>query len=359
MRDIALIVDDVEMNREILMEILEDEYKILEAEDGAEAMRLIDAHHQDIAVVLLDIVMPEMDGAMLLKKLKEKGYQEEFPVLLVTGEASLELVEKCFENGASDFIRKPVSAGKLRERILKLTKLYGQKDKFEEQMERQKRTLKSQYQLLQKHTERQKLADEKIIDILGTVIEYRNLEGGNHIPRIKKYTKILARQLMEDNPEYDLTEHRIKVIVAASALHDVGKIMIPDSILLKSGKLTQEETEYLESHTIRGCEIIADVAESFEWNKEYSDCCMEIARSHHEKFDGSGYPDGLVGDKIPISAQIVSLADCYETLISENIHHSAVSAEEAYNRIIQGACGVFSGKLLECFRKSRKAFEEE
>ena len=198
--------------------------------------------------------------------------------------------------------------------------------------------------------------NQQIIDMLGTVVEYRNLESGEHIKRVKGYTGILAECAMKEYPEYGLTEEKIHTIVAASSLHDIGKITIPDSILLKPGRLTEDEYEYMKSHTIRGCELLDEIDQ--EWEPDYKKVSYEICRHHHERYDGKGYPDGLKGEEIPISAQLVSVADVYDALVNERCYKDAYSPDEAYRMIINGECGVFSPKLMEVFRKVRRDFEE-
>ncbi len=356
MRDKILIVDDSKMIRQVLRELLQNEYEILEAENGRVALNLIGTYSQEIAAVFLEITMPEINGVMLLKILREKKYLEHFPVLMVTGEQDIAQVGECFDCGASDLIRKPFNAEFVKERAGKLIDLYVQKNEYRERLEKQTLTLRKQYQLLQQQAEELKASNERIIDVLGTVVEYRNMEKRAHIRRVQEFTKIMAEHLMKDYPEYELTEEKIRIIVSASALHDVGKVMIPDAILLKPGKLTAEEYEYAKSHSIRGCEIIESISEN--WDEEYAKYSREITRYHHEKYDGSGYPDGLKEEEIPVSAQIVSLADCFESLISESVYKGAIPFEDAYNMILQGECGVFSYKLLECFRKAKAELKE-
>ena len=192
--------------------------------------------------------------------------------------------------------------------------------------------------------------------MLGTIVEYRNLESGEHVQRVKQYTRILAEAFSRQYPEYGLTDKQIETIVAASALHDLGKIAIPDNILLKPGKLTAEEYAYMKSHTIRGCEILDEM--KVEWNPEAKKASYEIIRHHHERYDGKGYPDGLKGEEIPISAQLVSLADVYDALVNERCYKDAFSPEEAFYMIVRGECGIFSPKLMEIFRMVRERFEE-
>ncbi len=356
MRNKILIVDDSLFNRQVLQDILKEKYELVEAADGQEALDIIEKQGKEIAAVLLDIVMPNMDGLSLLKILKEKNYMDEFPILMVTGENSFETLAECFKYGASDFIRKPVQKDFVIERVEKLVELYLKNHEYKEKLAKQTLTLRNQYKILLNQSEQLKKVNDDIIEMLGTIVEYRNLENRSHIKKVSGFTEILANYMMKDYPEYELTEEKIKVIVSISVLHDLGKILIKDSVLLKPGKLTPEEKEYVRSHTLRGYEIAESITES--WGKEYQKCCCEITRSHHERYDGNGYPDGLKGEEIPISAQIVSLADCYESLISESVYKSAIPYDEAYNKIMQGEKGVFSPKLLECFRKARKELEE-
>ena len=352
MRNKILIVDDMKFNRQVLKGFLEEEYEILEAENGREAMDIIEEQRGEIAAVLLDIVMPEMDGVTVLKLLNEKQYIGDFPILVVTSEQDVNLVGQCFDYGISDFIRKPVNTDFVKQRVENLVDLYMEKNDFKDKIARQTLTLQNQYKLLQQQAAQLRSSNEKIIDILGTVVEYRNSEKQTHILRVKEFTKILGTCLMQAYPEYGLTEEKVKAIAEVSALHDVGKVMIKDAILLKPGKLTEEEFEYVKSHSIRGFEIINSIAEG--WDEEYAQYAREITRSHHEKYDGTGYPDGLKEDEIPISAQLVSIADCFESLISESVYKGAIPFEEAFAMILQGECGVFSYKLLECFRQVKK-----
>ena len=203
--------------------------------------------------------------------------------------------------------------------------------------------------------ERVEKLNKDILDMLGTIVEFRNLESGEHIMRVKGYTKILAEKFKELYPEYNLTDETIDNIVEASALHDLGKISIPDKILLKPGKLTKEEFEYMKLHTVKGCELIQAV--NLEQSEELKQICYDIIRYHHERYDGKGYPDGLKGDEIPVSAQLVSLADVYDALINERCYKDAFSNEKAFNMIMNGECGTFSPKLLETFKQVRDKFE--
>lgn len=355
MRDKILIVDDQEMNREILTEILKDEYSIMEADGGKKAIATIQKHQDEIAVVLLDLVMPEVDGYAVLEVMKKQGWLKAIPVLVITAESKASVESKCFEMGVSDFIKKPFDNAIIKNRVKNIVDLFTYKNHLEEKVEKQTATLKKQYKLLVIQAEKLKESNTKIIDILGTVVECRNLESGEHIKRVKDFTRILAEEMMQDYPEYGLTQEQIDIIVSASSLHDIGKIAIPDNILLKPGKLTKDEYEFMKSHTTRGCEVLINIQDV--WDETYSKVSYEICRHHHERYDGKGYPDGLVGEEIPISAQLVSLADVYDALVSERVYKSAYSDDEAFHMIVSGECGIFSPKLLECFRKTKKKFE--
>lgn len=356
MRDKILIVDDSMFNRQLLRDILHDEYAIIEAENGRQALEIIGEQKNEILAVLLDIVMPEVDGVKVLKILHEKNLLEDFPVLMVTGEQDMEVVGECFDYGISDFIRKPVNTDFVKQRVKKLIELYSQKNHLKERSEKQTLAMRSQHKMLQQQAAQLQKSNERIIDVLGTVVESRNMEEGAHVKQVKEFTRLLAKHMMEDYPEYELTEQKINIIASASVLHDVGKIMISDAILLKPGKLTADEFEYVKSHSIRGYDIINSLA--YVWDDEYVKYSGEITRYHHEKYDGSGYPDGLKGDEIPISAQLVSIADCLSSLINNSVYKEAIPFEEAYNMILQGECGVFSFKILECFRKAKKEFQD-
>lgn len=351
-----LIVDDSDVNRDILTEILEDERPVMEAVDGSEALEILEKYHDDIAVVLLDLIMPQVDGFAVLEVMKKKGWMDKIPVLVITGEEAVEIERKSFEYGASDFVRKPFDNTLVKRRVNNVTDLYMYKDRLEHKVEEQTKKLQEQNRLLKVQADRLKENNARILDALGTIVESRNLESGEHIKRVKDFTRILAEELMKEYPEYELTPDKVDVIVSASSMHDIGKIAIPDSILLKPARLTQEEFECMKSHTTRGCDILKSMKGA--WDDNYGEACYEICRHHHERYDGRGYPDGLAGEDIPISAQIVSVADVYDALVSERVYKSAYSKEEAFHMIMRGECGVFSPKLLNCFKNARQQMED-
>jgi putative two-component system response regulator len=342
MRTKMLIVDDAKMNREILETILCEEYSIIQAEDGKQALELLEKHHTEIVAVLLDLMMPEMDGYAVLDVMRQRGWMDHIPVLVISGETEIKAETKCFDYGVSDFIHKPFDNTLVKKRIHNIVSLFQYQNELEEKVAEQTKKLQS--------------TNESIIDILGTIVEFRHLESGEHIQRVKGFTEILGYEMMEKYPEYGLTEQKIKTIVTASSLHDLGKIAIPDNILMKPDRLTDEEFKIMKSHTTRGSEVLEQYRDI--WDEEYQKASYEICRYHHERYDGRGYPDGLVGEEIPISAQIVSIADVYDALVSERVYKSAYSTDKAYQMIMARECGVFSPKLLEAFRNVKDKFAD-
>lgn len=356
MRDTVLIVDDQSSNREILSEILKADYKIKEAENGIEALNILSKYRGEIAVMLLDLVMPKMNGQEVLAKMSEAKLMDEIPVMVCTGDGNLDIAEKCFSYGIVDFIRKPYESEMILQRVKRIDSLFRSRRESDEKMKKFARVLQNQNKILEQQAKQQKKDNINLMDSLGTIVEYRNTENHQHIKRVKAFTRVLATHMMNEFPEYELTEEKIAQITAASALHDIGKIMIPDNILFKPGKYTSEEFDYMKSHTIRGYDIIAQIADN--WDKELMEYCKQIARSHHEKYDGRGYPENLKRDKIPIAAQVVSVTDCFEALISESLYKKAYSFDAAFQMILNGDCGAFNPKLLEAFRNSRDEFKE-
>lgn len=342
-----LIVDDAYMNRELLKEMLQDEYEILEADNGKVALEILEKE-QGINGILLDIVMPELDGFGVLEALSKKDIMKKIPVMIISSEISTENENECFRYGVFDFIGRPFKASIVKKRVQNMINIYVYKNQLEEQVQEQTSVLRQAYKKLQK-------MNKDILDMLGTIVEFRNLESGEHIQRVKGYTRILAEYYSKEFPEYGLTKEHIENIVEASSLHDLGKISIPDKILLKPGRLTKEEFEEMKLHTIKGCELMDTV--NIEWDEDLKETCYEIIRHHHERYDGKGYPDGLKGDDIPISAQLVSLADVYDALINERCYKAAFPKDKAFDMIINGECGTFSPKLMKAFSDIREQFE--
>lgn len=354
MRNQILIIDNNKLNREILMEILGDKNTFLEAEMAQKALETADAHHEEMLAILLNVTMEEEDGTAILEQFSKKSWFQSVPIAVFSDEDSIRLEKKCFSLGVMEFIRRPFDNFVVEKRIRNMIRCCSGRGELEEKIKKQTEVVNKQYTLLLKQAEKLKKSNSNIIDILGTVVECRNAIDGEHIKMVKRYTEILAKRMSEDYPEYHLDEHDVDVITSASALHDIGKISIPESILLKPGKLTSQEYEYMKSHTLRGAEILNSI--KGVWDDEYAKIAYEICRFHHERYDGRGYPDGLAGDNIPVCAQIVSLADVYDVLVSERVYKAAYSKEEAFQMIITGECGMFPPKILECFRNSKEEF---
>lgn len=355
MKTRILIVDDEELNRDILSDTLEDDYDILTAANGREALDIIRENGRDIGIVLLDLMMDDIDGFGVLEAMKEEGYIGEIPVIIITGDATVSSAVRCFEYGASDFVTKPFSEPLVKRRVENTVNLYAYKNSLEDKVEEQTEELRLQNITLKELNERLESYNQRMIEILGTVVDHRDMESGAHIQRVKGYSAIIARNLMEMYPEYGITPEIVALISNASVLHDVGKIAIPDSILLKPGRLTQEEFELMKTHTVKGYEILEAVEGA--WSDDYAKYCGEICRHHHERWDGRGYPDHLAGDDIPVSAQIVSVVDVYDALIHERVYKGAFSLDQAYAMIENGECGIFGKKILDAFLASREELE--
>lgn len=355
MRNTIIIVDEHAPTRNALAKILSEEYNIVEAADHQKVVSHIQEHENQTVAILLNLILSKADGFALLQTFEKYTWSKKIPIFVICHDPSVTLEKKLFEYGVTECIHKPFDAELIKTKLHNIIRLFQYQNALEEKVFKQTESIQRQYQLLKQQAVKLKHSNEQIIDLLGTMVEYRNLESGEHIHRVKKYTEILATELMNNYPEYGLTPQKIAVIVAASSLHDIGKITIPDTILLKPGKLNDKEFEYMKSHTISGCEILDNIKGI--WDDEYVQTSMDICRHHHERYDGNGYPDHLVGSNIPLSAQIVSIADVYDALINERVYKDAIPKEQAFRMIISGECGTFSPVLLECFRNIRSNLE--
>lgn len=349
-----LIVDDAEINRAILIELFLEKYNILEAENGRQALEVMARCQDTICAVLLDIVMPVMDGITVLCEMKRKGWLDRFPVILITASSSERTLLMGYDLGVSDIINKPFSPDIVNRRVQNVVELHAHRHRLEgmvhEQMaelETRSQELKNANLLLEQQAEKLKSSSNIIIDALSTMVEFRNGESGAHIKRMRRITAVLMQSLSDRFSQYHMPTEDIETISSAAAMHDIGKISIPDSVLLKPGRLTHEEFEIMKTHTLRGCELLKSLR--YDENDPYFGYCYEICRHHHERWDGSGYPDHLEGDEIPIWSQVVSLADVYEALTSQRVYKSAYSHEEAVRMIQYGECGAFNPMLLQCF----------
>ena len=338
-----LIADDSEMNREILAEILGEDYEILEVENGAEAVAELQRNNAEIAMLLLDYVMPEMDGFEVLQVMKRKHWIEEIPVIMISAETSMTYIEQAYELGVTDFITRPFDAMVVQRRVANTMLLYAKQRRLTDMVVEQIYDKERQSNLL--------------IDILSHIVEFRNGESGRHVLNIHILTEMMLKQLMSMTEQYELTNEEISLIVTASALHDIGKISIPEEILNKPGRLTPEEFAIMKTHSMMGAKMIENLPD-FE-SEPLVRTAYEICRWHHERYDGRGYPDGLKGDNIPIAAQIVALADVYDALTSERVYKKAFSHEVAVDMILNGECGAFSPLLLQCLKEVAPLLQEE
>ena len=327
-----LVVDDSEMNREILKEILGKEYRILEACDGEEALKMLEQYGTEISLVLLDIIMPKMDGFEVLAYMNRDKWIEDIPVIMISSEGSESYIRRAYELGASDYISRPFDAKVVYQRVINMIKLYA----------KQRRLI----HLVTDQIYEKEKNNRMMTGILSQIVEFRNGESGLHVLHINILTQLLLEKLMRKSENYDLSWSQQHMIATASALHDIGKIGIDEKILNKPGKLTKEEFEAMKQHTIIGARML-DRLEMYH-DEEMMKYAYEICRWHHERYDGKGYPDGLKGEEIPISAQVVSLADVYDALVSDRVYKKAYSHEKAMEMILNGECGMFNPLLLEC-----------
>ena len=329
-----LIADDSEMNRSILLDMLEDDYEIVEAENGTEAVAILQQLGTEIALVLLDIVMPEMDGFGVLAVMNKYHWIEDVPVIIISAESSSSYLERAFELGVVDYISRPFDNLIVQRRVTNTILLYAKQKRLFDMVADQIMEKEKQSSLM--------------IDILSHIVEFRNGESGLHTLHIHTITELLLKRLGQMSDKYQFSYQEISVISTASALHDIGKIAIPSEILNKPGKLTQEEYEIMKTHSAVGDEMLEQLP--FYQDEALVKAARQICRWHHERYDGRGYPDGLKGDEIPIAAQIVALADVYDALTSERAYKKAFSHEKAVQMITNGECGTFSPELLGCFR---------
>lgn len=338
-----LIADDAELNRILLRQIFEEQFQVLEAEDGDQTIKMLDERKDEISLLFLDLVMPGKTGLEVLKHMLDKGYMKTIPVIMITGEATAETDEKAYEYGASDIIYKPFNARVIRRRTLNILELFENRIHIEKKLEKRTKQLMESREKLEKN-------NEFLINALSSVVEFRSLESGEHIKRVKFFTRIFLTYLKQFYPEYRLSQDQINMIVNASALHDIGKIAIPDSILLKPAKLSKDEFDEMKKHTVYGCEILDKFRQE---DSEFYRYCYDICRYHHERYDGNGYPDRKKGEEIPIWAQVVSIADVYDALISMRVYKTPYATDTAFQMILDGECGVFSPKILDCFQMAK------
>lgn len=331
-RQQILIVDDSELNREILSEMLHTDFRILEAEDGAQALEMLQQQGTGISLVLLDIIMPVLDGFGVLSYMAREHIIEDIPVIMISSDDSEKNIRRAYELGVSDYISRPFDAKVVYQRVFNTIKLYA----------KQRRLIT----LVTDQIYEKEKSSRMMVSILSQIVEFRNGESGLHVRHINILTEMLLDRLMQKTGRYHLNWNEQYLITLASSLHDIGKIGIDEKILNKPGRLTAEEFEEMKKHTVIGEEILCSL-ELYQ-NELLVKVAREICRWYHERYDGNGYPDGLKGEEIPISAQVVSLADVYDALVSDRVYKKAYSHEKAIRMILNGECGVFNPLLLEC-----------
>ena len=326
-----LIVDDSEMNRMILSEMLKGEFEILEAENGSACLDMLSRYEMKISLILLDIVMPGMDGFGVLEYMNRNNLIKDIPVIMISGEDSGEVIKRAYEMGVSDYIKRPFDMEVVHRRVLNTIKLYA----------KQRRLVAM---VMNQVFEKEKNS-RMLISVLSEIVEFRNGESGTHVLNINTLTTMILEQLAKKTDKYHLSWSNRMLISTASSLHDIGKIGIDEKILNKPGRLTPEERKIMEKHTVIGADMLANLP-MYE-DEPLMKVAYQICRWHHERYDGKGYPDGLKGEEIPISAQVVALADVYDALTSERVYKKAYSHEEAVQMICNGECGTFNPLLLE------------
>lgn len=328
-----LIVDDSEMNRAILSDMLCSDFDIIEAENGEEACAILHKREDEISLMLLDIVMPVMDGFETLSVMEQNGWKHNVPVIMISAETSTNSIEKAYDMGVLDFIARPFDEQIVRRRVLNTLMITAKQKEL--------KTLVAN-QVYEKEKD-----NKLMIAVLSHLVEFRNGESGMHVLHIRTITELLLRNLLKRTDKYNIQKKDISVISNAAALHDIGKILIPEEILNKPGRFTDEEFAIMKTHSMKGAEIL----ESLQVNHEEPliKAAYEICRWHHERYDGRGYPDGLKGDEIPITAQVVAIADVYDALTSVRVYKKAYSHEKAVEMIVNGECGSFNPDLLNIF----------
>lgn len=338
-----LIVDDSAMNRALLADMIGPGYDIVEAKDGLEGIALMQKLGTTISLVLLDINMPEMDGFDVLAVMNKNHWINDIPVIMVTAETAPAYIERAYDLGVVDFINRPFDAKVVQRRVTNTIMLFAKQ--------------KALVGMVADQIHEREKANSLMISILSHIVEFRNGESGLHVMHVSTMTELLLNRVVKKTDRYALSQNDISRIAMASSLHDIGKISIPDSVLNKPGRLTEDEFELMKTHTSIGAGMLADVPVRQE--DPLVKTAYEICRWHHERYDGGGYPDGLKGDDIPISAQAVSLADVYDALTSKRVYKDAFSHEKAMEMILNGECGVFNPFLLDCFVEIADDIQEQ
>ena len=326
-----------EMIRHTMSDFIREYFDIAAVEDCAGAGIMDREYLQQFSILFVGVSDPEDERKEFIKYLADSGIAQCKPVIVVSTIHDHELKRFAYMMGAAEYFRVPFDSEIMTIKLRNTLKLFHYKDELEENSARMLRAERENHQ--------------RTIDFLANIIEARNMENSEHVIRVKGFTRILAQQVMEDWPEFGLDDEKVKLISSASSLHDLGKIMIRDDVLMKPDRLTPDEAEYMKAHTIIGCMLLNKMENMLML--DFYRTCYDICRYHHERADGSGYPDGLFGDDIPLSARIVSVADCYDALTAERSYKGALPPDTAFDMILSGECGAFDEKILYSFKKCR------
>ncbi len=351
-----LLADTIEMNKSIIHEIFSSEFEILQCSGSEMAFQLLMQYRSSISIILINESIAKNFSKDIVKTLANLKVFDNIPIILILNKSSARMKQMNIDLHFSDVVSSPVNPFVIQKRVANLVELYSHKNELEDLVQRQTAKILSQNKALKLQQKKINTINNDMLDTLSTVIEYRDVESGRHIHRIKKFTEVMLRHLAVKYPKYKMTEEKINLIASASSLHDIGKIAIPDSILLSPRRLTYDEFRIMKEHTVKGCDLLNQL-DSVERN-EYFTYCYDICRYHHEKYDGMGYPDGLKGDEIPIWAQVVAVADCYDALTSDRPYKTAFSHDQAVEMIRTGACGAFSDEMMDCFSASLSEFKK-
>lgn len=327
----VLIVDDSEINRDLLADMLEEDYAVSQVESGEDVLSILEAEHDEYSCVLLDLNMGSISGYDVLTHMKEKGWLSYLPVIIISAEENIDCIKRAYSLGAIDFISRPFDVEIVQRRVRTTIAVYSNQRRLS--------------QMVVDQLYENERSSTMLLSILGHIVEFRNKESGAHIENVGILTEILLERLVKKTDKYNLSDSDIKTITRASVLHDAGKISVPHDILNKPGRLTQEEFTIMKKHTLDGAEMI-DACTQFK-DEAIVKTAYEICRWHHERYDGKGYPDGLKGEEIPIAAQVVAIADVYDALTSDRCYKKAFSHDDAIRMILNGECGCFNPLLIE------------
>lgn len=348
MRNTVLIVDDDESERSALKQVFEGQYSVAEVENSREAVDYLEDFLNEVIMLLVDIHQMEEDEYRIMCYMKERDKAKQIPIFMIADKEEQDAIELGYQSGAAEIIERPFVRSIIEKRAGNVLELYGHVCYLRKEIQEETKKIQQKTEELKEH-------HEHLINILRDIITNRNVESVQHIQCVQGYTRILANQYAELYPDAGMTEEKIEMIVQAAQMHDVGKITVPDSVTGRPGRLSPYEMELLKEHTVKGSEIMKVMSEIAE--DDYSRICYNVCRYHHEKYDGSGYPEGIKGDDIPIEAQIVGLADMYDVLVNATVNKEAFTPNEAFYKLIKGDCGEISSEMKECLEAARDSLE--